>query len=148
MKKLMLAVSILFILLIVFLMNSTSNPSELLNPDGKTIAERFNTPAGYERTTEAAGSYQQYIRTLPLKPQGTPVKYYNGETKPKEVYEAVLDIDVGNRDLQQCADAAIRLRAEYLYGLKQYDRIHFNFTSGFKADYSKWVEGYRISVTD
>src|SRR5450756_3061127 len=105
MKKWMLAVSILLILWIVFLMNSKSNPSELLNLDGNTIAERFITPPGYERTTEVAGSYQQYIRTLPLKPQGTQVKYFNGETKPKEVYEAVLDIDVGNRDLQQCADA-------------------------------------------
>jgi len=148
MKKLMFAVSILLILWIVFLMNSKNNIAELLNPDGKTIAERFYTPPGYERTTEAAGSYQQYIRTLPLKPQGSKVKYYNGETKSKDVYEAVLDIDVGNRDLQQCADAAIRLRAEYLYGLKQYDRIHFNFTSGFRADYAKWMEGYRISVTD
>lgn len=148
MKKRLLAVSILLILWIVFLMNSKSNPSELLNPDGKTIAERFNIPSGYERTTEVAGSYQQYIRTLPLKPQGSKVKYFNGETKSKDVYEAVLDIDVGNRDLQQCADAAIRLRAEYLYGLKQYDRIHFNFTSGFRADYAKWMEGYRISVTD
>jgi hypothetical protein len=24
--------------------------------------------------------------------------------------------------------------------------LHFNFTSGFKADYSKWRSGYRISV--
>ncbi|MEN6589701.1 MAG: DUF4846 domain-containing protein, partial [Proteiniphilum sp.] len=28
------------------------------------------------------------------------------------------------------------------------DKIHFNFTSGFEADYTKWMQGYRISVTD
>lgn len=55
-------------------------------------------------------------------------------------------MEIGKRDLQQCADAVIRLRAEYLYKHKAYDRIHFNFTNGFRADYTKWAEGYRISV--
>jgi hypothetical protein len=55
-------------------------------------------------------------------------------------------MDVGDRDLQQCADAVIRLRAEYLYATHQYDKIHFNFTNGFKADYSKWMQGNRIQV--
>ncbi len=98
MKKRMLAaaVAILLVLWIVFLIYSKSDPAELLNPDGKTIAERFDTPSDYERTTETAESYQQYLRTLPVKTQGTQVKYYNGETKRKEVYEAVLDVDVAS----------------------------------------------------
>lgn len=62
------------------------------------------------------------------------------------MHEAVIDLDVGERDLQQCADAVIRLRAEYLYARQEYDKIHFNFTNGFRADYSKWLEGYRITV--
>jgi hypothetical protein len=74
------------------------------------------------------------------------VKYYNGSVKTRDVYEAVVDLDVGDRDLQQCADAVIRLRAEYLYGKGLYDRIHFNFTSGFKADYATWRRGNRIAV--
>lgn len=53
---------------------------------------------------------------------------------------------MGNKDLQQCADAVMRLRAEYLFKTKQFDALYFNFTSGFKADYSKWRSGYRISV--
>lgn len=72
--------------------------------------------------------------------------YYSGEEKSNKVAAAVLNFDVGNKDLQQCADAVIRLRAEYLYKTKQYELLHFNFTSGFKADYSKWRSGYRISV--
>lgn len=40
----------------------------------------------------------------------------------------------------------MRLRAEYLYKCKAYDQISFNFTNGFRADYAKWAEGYRISV--
>lgn len=120
--------------------------SYLVNTDGKTIEDRFIVPQGFERINTGDGSYEKYIASFPLKPHGSKVKYYNGEVKSKDVYEAVLDIDVGDRDLQQCADAAIRLRAEYLYSQKQYDRIHFNFTNGFKADYSKWMNGYRISV--
>ena len=81
-----------------------------------------------------------------MKPHGTLVHYYNGDEKPNKVAAAVLNYDVGNRDLQQCADAVMRLRAEFLYKTKQYDALHFNFTNGFKADYSKWRTGYRISA--
>jgi len=55
-------------------------------------------------------------------------------------------MDIGYRDLQQCADAVIRLRSEYLYAHKLYGLIHFNFTNGFRADYAKWALGYRIDV--
>ncbi|HTB32027.1 MAG TPA: DUF4846 domain-containing protein, partial [Bacteroidia bacterium] len=36
--------------------------------------------------------------------------------------------------------------AEYFYAHKQYDKISFNFTSGFKADYSEWMKGNRVLV--
>jgi len=58
----------------------------------------------------------------------------------------VVDMEIGSRDLQQCADAIIRLRAEYLYQKEAYDQIHFNFTNGFRVDYKKWTEGYRIAI--
>lgn len=73
--------------------------------------------------------------------------FFNGEEKPNKVAAAVLDIDVGKKDLQQCADAVMRLRAEYLYKNKRYAELHFNFTNGFKADYTKWRNKQRISVS-
>jgi len=119
---------------------------DLIFKDGGTVQERIKVPKGFKRVEVAEGSYGEYLRNLPLKPAGTKVRYYNGNVKPNEVYEAVIDIDVGDRDLQQCADAVIRLRAEYLYSKGLYDRIHFNFTNGFKADYVTWMQGNRIKV--
>jgi len=48
--------------------------------------------------------------------------------------------------LQQCADAVIRLRAEYLYQLKKYENIYFNFTSGDKTKFTDWMQGLRPQV--
>jgi hypothetical protein len=118
----------------------------LVNPAGSTIGERFDTPEGFNRVPVVEGSFGAYLRSLPLKPNGSKVKYYNGKVKTKNVHEAVIDMDVGDRDLQQCADAVMRLRAEYLYGKGLYDKIRFNFTNGFNADYSRWIEGNRIVV--
>jgi len=121
--------------------------SQYINPEGKTIKDRIKVPEGFQRIEVSEGSFGHFLRNLPLKPHGSKVFYYNGDVKGRDVYDAVIDMDTGSRDLQQCADAVIRLRAEYLYAQKQYDSIHFNFTSGFRADYSKWMQGYRIAVT-
>lgn len=119
----------------------------LINEDGKVISERIDVPKGFERIEAKEGTFGDYLRSLPLKPHGSPVLYYNGDTKSAEVYVAVLDIDIGDRDLQQCADAAMRLRAEYLYSKSEFDKIHFNFTNGFRVDYSKWMQGYRVAIS-
>ncbi|MAX81766.1 MAG: hypothetical protein CL843_16510 [Crocinitomicaceae bacterium] len=131
--------------------NKHSEQSKLnhsqINPEGKTIATRFNPPVGFERINAEQGSYAAYLRNLPLKPHGTLVKLYNGEVKSDEgVYDAVVDLEIGQKDLHQCADAVMRLRAEYLWNNKHYDQIHFNFTNGFRVDYSKWMQGQRVSI--
>lgn len=72
---------------------------------------------------------------------------YNGRLKARDVHEAVVDLPVGNKDLHQCADAIMRLRAEYLYAQQRFDQIHFNFTNGFRVDYAEWMKGKRIAVT-
>lgn len=118
----------------------------MINPQGKTITERFSTPKNYQRIVSAVNSFGDYLQHLSLKPNGSLVHYYNGEEKPNKVAAAVLDIDVSKKDLQQCADAVMRLRAEHLYKTKQYDLLHFKFTSGFNAEYNKWRKKQRISV--
>ena len=53
----------------------------------------------------------------------------------------MLDIDVGDKDLQQCADAAMRLWAEYLYSIKAYNRIYFTaLGSGKPLRFTTWAQ--------
>ena len=102
-----------------------------------TIAE-IPLPEGYIRQGLDKDSFGAYLRSLSLKQENNTVYLYNGKPKARQdVHEAVLTIDVGTKDLQQCADAVMRLRAEYLYGLKRYDDIHFNFLSDNKPRYYK-----------
>jgi hypothetical protein len=117
-------------------------------PSGATLFERVPPPPGYERIAAREGSFAAWLRALPLKPAGTPVRLFNGDRK---LYQAgalaVVDIDVGTRDLQQCADAVIRLRAEYLYAAGCEDRVTFDFTSGDAAPWSAWMAGRRPHVS-
>ena len=115
-------------------------------PPGNTIETRFAPPPGFSRKPVAAGSFAAYLRSLPLKPAGARVHYYNGKEKPNDVYAAVVDLDVGRRDLQQCADAVMRLRAEWLWSAGRKNEIAFSFGNGFSADYPHWRDGYRVAV--
>lgn len=120
----------------------------ILNETGNTIEKRYNPPDGFERITVEQDSFDYYLRNQKLKPYGDKALYYNGKEKDsKGVYDSVIDVEIGERDLHQCADAIMLLRAEYLYQQKKYEQISFNFTNGFSADYQKWLEGYRIKVT-
>lgn len=119
---------------------------QIKNANGETVEERFNPPKGFERGEVKSGSFAEYLRSLPLKVDGAPVKFYDGSVKPRSPHAAVIDLDVGTRDLQQCADAIMRLRGEYLFEKKEYDSIAFHFVNGFLAEYSRWAKGERISV--
>lgn len=119
----------------------------LINLSGKNLETRFLLPEGFQRAKADSNSFSAYLRKLPLKPDGSKVKYFNGEEKNSEgVYDAVVDLPIGKKDLHQCADAVMRLRAEYLYEQKQYDKIHFNFTNGWRCDYAEWMKGKRVAV--
>ena len=123
---------------------STSTKTVVIDPNGTTIETRFSPPQGFSRVEVQASSFANYLRQLPLKVAGSKVLYYNGSEKSNDVYDAVIDLPIGKRDLHQCADAIMRLRAEYLWNEKKYDQIHFNFTNGFRVDYSKWMKGKRV----
>ncbi|GAB3928383.1 DUF4846 domain-containing protein [Mucilaginibacter myungsuensis] len=108
------------------------------------VKDRVIIPDGYHLASP--DSFGQWLGDLPLKPVGTPTRNYRGEIARTDAYTAgVIDMSLGKRDLQQCADAVMRLRAEYLYQQKKYNTIAFNFTSGFKCDYLHYANGYRYA---
>jgi hypothetical protein len=115
----------------------------------QSIANRIPAPEGYKRVEVEEGSFQQWLRNLPLKEGKPPIYLYNGKKKFFQLANfAVLDIDTGDKDLQQCADAVIRLRSEYFYSKGQYDSIAFNFTSGDRFRYSDWLKGVTPEIED
>lgn len=82
-------------------------------------------PAGYERVIQDFNSFGSYLRQLGLKNSKT-VYLYNGQKKHnQEVQYAVVNISTGKKDLQQCADAVMRLRAEYLFAQNRLTEIDF-----------------------
>jgi hypothetical protein len=118
----------------------------LIQTSGKTLEERIEVPEGFSRLAADSNSFAYFLRHINLKPDSAKVLLYNGKVKPIDVHVAVLDVDCGKQDLQQCADACIRLRAEYLWKTKQWNKIHFNLTNGFNMEYSKWHDGNRLVV--
>ena len=82
----------------------------LISETCATIQDRFNPPLNYQRTKEAPNSFQNYLRNLNLKPVGSKVLYHNGAAKPNnKVYEAVVDLPIGTKNLHQCADAIVEI---------------------------------------
>lgn len=106
----------------------------------QTIAD-IPVPQGYTRV--ACDGYGIYLRKLKLTGDRN-IHTYKGDVIKRRSTYAVLDIDVGNKDLQQCADAAIRLWAEYLYGIKAYKRIYFHALGSGKAlRFTAWAQKHR-----
>lgn len=113
-----------------------------------TLAARIAPPPGFARAPAAPGSWAEWLRALPLKPPGSKVHIFTGADKwRQDVHAAVLDIDVGGRDLQQCADAVMRLRAEWLWSARRQGDIAFDYTDGGRVPFSRWAKGERPSET-
>lgn len=110
-----------------------------------TLEQRFPAPEGTERVAVSEGSFGAWLRTLPLLPADTPVRLHSGRLKGNQgVHAAVIDIDVGARDLQQCADAVMRLRAEWLWAAGRAQEVSFNDTGrGAPMPFARWARGER-----
>jgi hypothetical protein len=106
-------------------------------------------PEGYTRITLEKNSFGQWLRNISLKKDKTVYLYDGSVKKDQSAQFAVLNISTGNKDLQQCADAVMRLRAEYLYAQKRFDEIIFrdndnkSYSFGFPTDrehFNKYLE--------
>src|ERR1700744_4169353 len=99
-------------------------------------------PPGYHRVQ--GDPFADWLRRIPLKKDRT-VYLYNGQPKlNQDAQFAVLDISVGHQDLQQCADAVMRLRAEYLYARHNFINIDFYSGQGVRINFLEWANGRRF----
>ena len=89
----------------------------------EALSHRYTPPPGYARLP--TDDFGAWMRELPLLPVGSKVLLFDGREKPRQdVHAAVVAIDIGARDLQQCADAVMRLRAEYLHSRARLVEFH------------------------
>ena len=117
--------------------------------EGTTLESRFAVPEGYIRTEYPEGSFGSFVRSYPMKPDGSPVLLWTKEPKGNQRdHVAVFDMMVEDElDVQQCADSVMRIYAEYFRATGQYDRIRFHFVSGFLCDYNSYIQGNRVQVS-
>lgn len=121
--------------------------AQFIDANGMTIKSRVLVPDGFKRLNYDAKDFGTFLQNLPLYPIDHEVRYFNGHIKPRQnIYHSVVKLDIGKRDLHQCADAVMRLRADYLYQQKKYSDIAFNFLSDSKPrrylDYAKGDYSY------
>jgi len=114
-------------------------------PELMTLEARFPAPPGFERVSVKADTFEEWLRGLPVRTDRRRVLAYNGRPL-RRPSAAVIFLDVGKRDLQQCADSAIRLHAEYLWHRGLAAKAAYHFTSGDRSDWADWQRGERFKI--
>jgi len=116
-------------------------------PPVDSLQERFPTPPGYQRVAVAPGSFAEWLRGLPLAAPSTPVVSNSGAavfSAEDDYVAAVVSIDVGAGDLQQSADAIVRLNAEWLFASGKQDAISYRSATKLDMPFSRWAHGQRL----
>lgn len=159
--KISLSLSLLFVLMFsAFVFQQTHQPKKItpaqprasvpsfttvFNPSFSTISS-IPLPNGYERIAVDEKSFSAWLRSVSLRKNNT-VYLYNKQPKADQsLHYAVLDISTGYKDLQQCADALMRLKAEYLFSYSAYHQI--NFIAGDKTvfNFKEFAKGKRYAL--
>lgn len=96
-------------------------------------------PEGFTRIKEDTGTFAEWLRNFPLKKDNT-VRLYNGQPVEQQyLHYTVLNLSTGDKDLQQCADAVMRLRAEYFFSRREYNKICFAGGPGTIYNYTDFA---------
>jgi hypothetical protein len=115
-------------------------------PDA-SLEERFPVPPGYKRVKVPPGSFSEWLRTLPMAPEGTPAKSFDGKetlAADDDFLAGVVAIDTGTPDLQQSSDVIIRLHAEYLWSRGEKDKISYLSATKLNMPFARWEKGQRL----
>jgi len=105
----------------------------------QTIESYFELPQGYKR--EFANDYSKWIIQQPIIVGEHVLTFHDYKVNGlNTTYVAKFDYNIGNKDLHQCADAAIYLNAKYHYDKKILNKIKYSFTNGYMYSYNKFKE--------
>lgn len=119
------------------------------NAAGGRLDARFAAPKGFVRIGAPSGTFANFLRTLPLLPEGAKVVTYEGAPLHADGHHpniaAVADLDIGKKDLQHCADVILRLHGEWSYGQGKRD-ITYRAVSGTTLSYKAWMAGDRTVI--
>ena len=147
----------IFIQLLARINNAAANNYPWLQPGTynkqQSIDSKITPPEDYKRIPVEKGSFAEWLRDLPLLPLNSelyefPTKESGKTIKRKKenqnFHYAIINMDV--MKYQQCADAIIRLRAEYSWSVNKSEEICFKYTSGDELCWREWKEGWRTEV--
>lgn len=102
-------------------------------------------PAGYKRVALMQNSFGAWLRDYPFS-KSDEVYLFNGALSPNQNMQyRVLDLSIGTQNLQQCADAILRLRSEFYFEHKMYHAIRFP-AKGVEFVYTDYLKGYRYKL--
>lgn len=133
MKQKLFFLSIILPVLLCCQQAGTTPRPRAKNKPSKPLPEKVSDirpPAGFNRMDGNDPGFAAWLRNIPVRKDNT-VYLYNGKLKPNQDAQfAVLDLPVGKKDLQQCADAVMRLRASWLYSEGRFSEIRFADNNG------------------
>ena len=95
-------------------------------------------PPGFHRIAADGNSFAFWLRMVALKKDRTVYLFDGTRKRYQGAQYTVLDITVGHTDLQQCADAVMRLRAEYCYARRYLAKIDFYSEQGARFNFLEW----------
>lgn len=114
-------------------------------PASTALTTRYPVPAGYARVEVGERSFAAWLRGLPVRIDRRAVFTYRGSRTGGDS-AGVIALDVGEKDLQQCADTLLRLHGEWLWSIGRSGEIAYHFTSGDLSRFEDWVAGRRWKI--
>jgi hypothetical protein len=126
--------------------NIETRPTDKITGINPENIRGISLPQGFTYVEDGDSVYSNWLLDLKFK-KSKIVYLYNGKLKSnQDVQYAVLNIDIGRKDLIQCADVAMKLRADYLFEKHLFDQIKFITTSGNEISFENWLKGMRWKV--